>query len=254
MTDLDLTDDRVVLWPGDPGTLPLEVRRTLVALLRGPYISHRRDSLVWSALLAHETVVRRHLGDLLLELVIDADAEVAFSRNLVPDPEFDRPVPSVLRKAALSFIDSALLLHLRHLLLQGAAQNERVVVGRDEIDAHMQAYATSSGNDPAQFAKRLTASLKRMRDWSILLTTDTEERWEVSSILALILTPEEIGGIEAEYERLRDQGAPDGAEDEADAEDAADADDAVGADGTGDSAGAPGAGAGAADDEDEETA
>lgn len=251
MTDLDLTDDRVVLWPGDPGTLPLEVRRTLVALLRGPYISHRRDSLVWSALLAHETVVRQHLGDLLLELVIDADAEVAFSRNLVPDPDFDRPVPSVLRKAALSFIDSALLLHLRHLLLQGAAQNERVVVGRDEIDAHMQAYATSSGNDPAQFAKRLTASLKRMRDWSILLTTDTEERWEVSSILALILTPEEIGGIEAEYERLRDQGAPDGPEDEADAADEADE---VGADGTGDSADAFGADDGAADDEDEETA
>lgn len=207
MPDLDIADDiasdRVELWPGDPGTLPLDVRRTLVALLRGPYISQRRDPLVWSALLAHETVVRRRLGDLLLELVIDADAEVAFSRNLEPDPDFDRPVPSVLRKAPLSFIDSALLLHLRHLLLQGAAQNERVVVGRDEIDAHMQAYATSSGNDPAQFAKRLTASLKRMREWSILLTTDTEDRWEVSSVLALILTPEVIGGIEAEYERLR---------------------------------------------------
>ena len=203
------SDDRVVLWPGDPGTLPLDVRRALVALLRGPYISFRRDPLVWSALLAHEEVVRRHLGDLLLDLVIDADAEVAFSRNLEPGPDFDQAVPSVLRKAPLSFIDSALLLHLRHLLLQGAAQQERMVVGRDEIEAHMQAYATSSGHDQAQFGKRLTASIKRMREWSILLPTDTDDRWEVSSILALILTPEVIEGIEVEYERLRRGGTGD---------------------------------------------
>lgn len=230
MTDVDDLPARIELWPGDPGTLPLDVRRALVALLRGPYLSHRRDPVLWSALLAHEQVIRRNLGDLLLELAIDADAEVAFSRNLTPDPDFDRPVPSVLRKAPLSFIDSALLLHLRHLLLQGAAQQERVVVGREEIDAHMGAYAASTGHDEAQFTKRLSASLKRMeKDWSILLPTDTEDRWEVSSILALILTPDEIGCIEAEYERLRDQGgtrhAPegtDGAEGADDADDPAD--------------------------------
>lgn len=209
MADMDIPTtspggERVELWPGDPGTLPLDVRRVLVALLRGPYVSHQKDPLLWSALLAHEQVVRRRLGDLLLDLAIDADAEVAFSRNLVPDPDFPSPVPSVLRTAPLSFIDSALLLHLRHLLLQGAARQERVVVGRDEIDAHMQAYVASSGNDEAQFRKRLSASIKRMYDYSILLRTDTEERWEVSSILALILSADEIGGIEEEYRRLRD--------------------------------------------------
>lgn len=200
----DPAEDRVQLWPGDPGTLPLDVRRVLVALLRGPYVSHQKDPLLWSALLAHEEIVRRRLGDLLLDLAIDADAEVAFSRNLVPDPDFPSPVPSVLRTAPLSFIDSALLLHLRHLLLQGAARQERVVVGRDEIDAHMQAYVASSGNDEAQFRKRLNASIGRMYDYSILLRTDTEDRWEVSSILALILTADEIGGIEEEYQRLRE--------------------------------------------------
>ncbi|EWS81331.1 hypothetical protein BF93_17365 [Brachybacterium phenoliresistens] len=206
MTDAEAgsADGRVQLWPGDPGTLPLDVRRVLVALLKGPYVSHQKDPLLWSALLAHEGVVRRRLGDLLLDLAIDADAEVAFSRNLVPDPDFDSPVPSVLRTAPLSFIDSALLLHLRHLLLQGAARQERVVIGRDEIDAHMQAYVASSGNDEAQFRKRLDASVKRMSEYSILLRTETEDRWEISSILALILTAEEIGGIEEEYERLRE--------------------------------------------------
>ena len=221
-------DARVELWPGDPGTLPLDVRRVLVALLRGPYLSHQHDPVLWSTLLAHEAVVRRHLGDLLLELAIDADSEVAFSRNLTPDPDFDRAVPSVLRTAPLSFIDSALLLHLRHLLLQGAAQQERAVVGREEIDAHMRAYAPSTGTDEAAFTKRLTASVKRMRDWLILLRTDTEERWEVSSILALILTPDVIGGIEAEYERLREQGGPSAPQEDADQADSTDETDPAG--------------------------
>src|SRR5699024_2196635 len=60
------------------------------------------------------------------------------------------------------------------------------------------------GHDEAQFTKRLSASLERLRKWSILLDTDTRDRWEISSILALILTAEGIGGIEAEYQRLRD--------------------------------------------------
>src|SRR5699024_12173182 len=75
---------------------------------------------------------------------------------------------------------------------------------REEIDAHMRAHAAPGGHDEAQVTKRLSASLERLRKWSILLDTDTRDRWEISSILALILTAEEIGGIEAEYQRLRD--------------------------------------------------
>jgi len=240
VTETDDQPARVELWPGDPGTLPLDVRRTLIALLRGPYLSQQRDSILWATLRAHEQVIRRHLGDLLLQLEIDADAEVAFTRNLEPGPDFEQTVPSVLRKAPLSFVDSALLLHLRYLLLQGAAQQERVVVGREEIDAHMRAYAASSGHDEAQFTKRLSASLERLRKWSILLDTDTRDRWEISSILALILTAEEIGGIEAEYQRLRDTRGDQprfaDTDDEAQADGEADADGEAPADGGTDAA------------------
>lgn len=203
MDEKTTEDARVTLWPGDPGALPLDVRRTIVALLRGPYLSQRRDPVLWSTLLAHEGVIRERLGDLLLSLAVDADAEVAFCRNLEPDPDFREQVPSLLRRQSLSFVDSALLLHLRHLLLHGAARGERVMVGHDELADHMQAYTPAAGNDEALFAKRLNAAIGRLRDFSILVDTDTEQRWEVSPILALILTAEEIGGIEAEYEQLR---------------------------------------------------
>src|SRR5699024_8450181 len=59
VTETDDQPARVELWPGDPGTLPLDVRRTLIALLRGPYLSQQRDSILWATLRAHEQVIRR---------------------------------------------------------------------------------------------------------------------------------------------------------------------------------------------------
>ena len=44
MTETDDQPARVELWPGDPGTLPLDVRRTLIALLRGPYLSQKSNT------------------------------------------------------------------------------------------------------------------------------------------------------------------------------------------------------------------
>lgn len=213
--------DRIQLWPGDPGTLDLDVRRTLVALLRGPYLSQHHAPDLWSVLLAHEHEIRARLGDLAAELTLDANTEVAFTRNLTPDPEFERPIPTVLRGVTLTFIDSAPLPHLRQLLLQGAARQERIVVGRDALEAHMRSYAVSSGNDAAQFTKRALASINKMVNWSILLTTDTDERWEISTVLGLILTAEDIGGIEAEYARLRDQPGAQAAEEDAPSEEKA---------------------------------
>lgn len=85
----------------------------------------------------------------------------------------------------------------------------------------MRSYAVSSGNDAAQFTKRLLASINKMVNWSILLTTDTDERWEISTVLGLILTAEDIGGIEAEYARLRDQPGAQAAEEDAPSEEKA---------------------------------
>lgn len=217
------------LWPGDTGSLPLDVRRVVVRLLKGPYLSQRHDPNLWVTLLVHEDVIRSRLADLLLDLMVDANAEIAFCRNA--DTGDELKVPKVLRRSSLTFLDTALLLHLREQLLRGQAGGERVVLGYPEILAHMSGYAPHQGNDPKQFESRLRASIRRMENWSILTTTDTEDRWEVSAILTLIVGPDLIAQIEGEYrEILAGQGEGDGVDvadapdDEAD-ESGTDADD-----------------------------
>ena len=222
-------------WPGDTGTLPLEVRRTIARLLRGPYLSHRKDPNLWPVLLVHEDVIRSRLADLLLDLLVDADAEVAFCRNADVGDEVS--VPKMLRRSSLSFLDTALLLHLREQLLRGEATDERVVLGYPALHAHLSGFAPHEGTDPKKFDERLRASIERMKKWSILVTTDTEDRWEISKILRLLVGPETIAQIEEEYRAIlegREPLRPDGADepDEPDEPETADEDETDEADGT----------------------
>lgn len=186
------------LWPGDTGELPAQVRRVLVELVRGPYVSQVRTPNLWATLVAHEGVVRSRLADLFLDLAIDADAEIAFARNATSE---EVEVPAMMRRAPLNFIDTALLLYLRQLVLRAAARGERAFVGMDEIIDHLSQYQAPGSTDRALVAKRARASVKRMKDFAILDTTDTQERFEVMAILTLIVTPEVVEGLEAEYRR-----------------------------------------------------
>src|SRR5947209_16600891 len=107
------------MFLGDTGSLPIETRRVLVQLLLGPSVDARRQSKLWPVLLRDETVVRSRLHELFLELVIDREQQVAFTRQVVSE-QLD--VPILLRKASLTFIESALLLFLRQRLTQADAQ------------------------------------------------------------------------------------------------------------------------------------
>src|SRR6266699_3120717 len=94
--------------------LPAETRRVLVQLLLGPAIDAQRQTKLWPIVLRDERVVRARLQDLFLELVIDHEQQVAFTRQKVDD-ELD--IPILLRKVTLTFVQSALLLFLREQLI-----------------------------------------------------------------------------------------------------------------------------------------
>lgn len=186
------------LWPGDTGELPAPVRRVLVELVRGPYVSQTRSPNLWATLLANEAVVRSRLADLFLDLALDRDGEIAFARNATSE---EGDIPSMMRRAPLTFVDTALLLYLRQLLLRAAARGERAFVGMDEIVDHLSQYQAPGDTDRALVAKRARASVKRMKEFAILDKTGTQDRFEVMAILTLIVTPEIVDGLEAEYRR-----------------------------------------------------
>lgn len=200
----DLADSVVAtdgLWPGDTGTLPAQVRSALVQLIRGPYVSARRTPNHWATLLAHESVIRSRLADVWLDLALDEDREVAFARNAPAEGE---SVPQMMRKQSLSFVDTALLLYLRHQLLRAAAAGERAYVGLDELTEHIQQYRVDGNHDHAIAAKRVKAAVDRFVKYALLDRTDTEGRYEIMSILGLVVTADLVAGIEAEYRAIRE--------------------------------------------------
>ncbi|MFT4293825.1 MAG: DUF4194 domain-containing protein [Micropruina sp.] len=179
--------------------LPESTSRALVQLLQGPYLMRERHPRLWPALLADEPVIRQRLADLFLDLVIDPDAGLAFVRNR-SDPDAD--LPRVIRSSPLTLIDTALVLHLRDLLLRAEASEGRVFVGRDEIDDHLGVYAAASNTDRVTFAKRVNASVEKLKKNSVLLSSAEEGRYEISPILAMVFDADQVLAVARELRAL----------------------------------------------------
>ncbi|TQJ35619.1 DUF4194 domain-containing protein [Arthrobacter sp. SLBN-122] len=197
----------VALWEGDTGTLREPSRRVLVQLLRGPYLSASRHGNLWTALLSDEDAVRSSLADLFLDLVIDHAAQVAFVRNTSADVD----TPKVMRTATLTFLDTALLLHLRQTLLQEGG-GRKTIVGADEVADQLQVYRGKDNADIAGFSKRINSSWQKMVKYGLLAATSTEGRFEVSPVLRLVFGAEEIAAVQTEYRRLAAEVEPSSAE------------------------------------------
>lgn len=191
-------DIAAVLWRGDTGVLSEQSRRAMLVLIKGPYISGADAPALWSALLAAEASIRSRLHELFLEVTIDRVGEFAFVRNVTTD---EITVPSTVRTTALSFLDTAMLLVLRQMLLAGEGEG-RVIVGRDEVFEQLLVYRTAD-RDETDFDKRMNASWQNMKNkLRVIHASGTEERAEISPVLRLIVDAEQISAIGAEYRRI----------------------------------------------------
>ena len=190
----------VKLFAGDSGELEQETRRVLVQLLAGPSLDGRRHPKLWPVLVRDEALIRRRLSELFLDLVMDADLQVAFTRQADAG---DLEAPVLLRRAQLTFLDSIMLLHLRQRLTQADAQGERAVISVDEIVEHMSVYERSTNTDRAGFNKRIQASIEKIKTHSILQKIrSSEDRFEISPTLKLLFSAEAIQALTRTYQRM----------------------------------------------------
>jgi hypothetical protein len=195
-----------VLFMGDQGTLPVETRRVLVQLLLGPALDARRQTKLWPILLRDESTIRSRLHELFLELVIDRDLEVAFTRQVVSD-ELD--VPILLRRTQLTFLDSLLLLFLRRRLTQSDAQAERAVLAHQEMVDHLTIFQRQGNVDHARFGKQIANAIEKAKRLSLLQKIrDSDDRYEVSPTLKLLFPAEEIQALARIYAELAAGSSP----------------------------------------------
>ena len=201
-----LRDGAPALFAGDTGQLPMETRKVLVQLLMGPALEARRHEQLWPILMRDEALVRSRLAELFLDLVVDPDMQVAFTRQADTG---ELEVPVLLRRAPLTFIDSVLLLFLRERLTQAEARAERAVISTQEITEHLGAYERAANTDRAGFLKRVGASIDKIRKHSLLQKIrGTEDRFEVSRTLKLLFSVEEIQQLTRVYQEMAQAGAP----------------------------------------------
>lgn len=188
------------LYNGDTGELPVETRRVLVQLLLGSALEERRHPELWPVLLRDETVVRRRLGDLFLVLTLDRERGVAFLRQAVSE---EIAIPVLLRKAPLTFIDSALLLHLRELLAQADARAERAAVSTQELREYMNVYMRAAKTDHVAFGKRVNAAFEKMKKYGILRDLERDgDRKEISPTLRILFDTTVVAGLIKTYRGL----------------------------------------------------
>jgi hypothetical protein len=189
------------LYQGDSGELSLDARRVLVQLLAGPSLDGQRHSKLWPILIRDEMAIRSRLSELFLQLVIDRDLQVAFTRQAETG---DLEVPRLLRRANLTFLDSILLLHLRQRLTQAEARGDRAVVSTDEIVEFLGVYEQAGNTDRALFEKRIHASIEKIKKHSILRKIrSSEDRFEISPTLKLLFSAEEIQALTRIYHDMQ---------------------------------------------------
>jgi hypothetical protein len=188
------------IYVGDHSNLPLDTRRVLMQLLQGPSLESQRHSILWPVLLRDEKIIRSRLSELFLDLVLDYDLQVAFTRRADTG---ELEVPCLLRRAPLTFIDSVFILYLRQRLTQAEAQGMRAVIAIEEVMENLFPYERSASTDRAGFVKRVNASMEKLKKYNILQKIRaSENRFEISSTLKLLFSAEEIQVLTRLYRNI----------------------------------------------------
>lgn len=202
MTDTGSADPQpTVLWADDTGTLREASRRVLLELLKGPYVSGARNPGLWSALVADQATIRSRLHDLFLDLVLDEYDEFAFTRKV---ETHELQVPSALRSERLSFLDTAMLLVLRRLLL-AAPGEDRVIIGQEDVYEQLSVYRDG---DESTFLRNLNGSWGRMMNKLRVLHQAGEDRYQISPMVRFLVDEDRVRELTAVYRRIAEENSP----------------------------------------------
>jgi hypothetical protein len=194
------------LFDTDQGRLPLEARLVLCRLLAGPYIDRAINRDSWNSLVKYEPAVISWLGEVFLELVIDHDLGVGFIRQ-ADTSGLGVSVPSLLRKKTVSFFESLLLIHLRNRLTEAELQGVRATIPAADMIEYLRVYESKDNTDHAKLDNRISKAIYNINNQYYLLRKvgGSEETYEISPTLKLILTPEAISMLTAEYQAYKKQ-------------------------------------------------
>lgn len=143
-----------------------------------------QESDAWDDLLRHRGAVRDHFAVIGLDVVVDDDEGYAYLRTTEPDDGED-PLPRVIRRRALTYADSLLLVLLRKRMVEfeSAGDQGQLVLTSDEIAEMIQLFLARS-TDEARVLKQVDTSINRLVTMGFLRQLrGRRDTWEVRRIL-----------------------------------------------------------------------
>lgn len=172
-----------------------------------------QESDAWDDLLRHRGAVRDHFAVVGLDVVVDDDEGYAYLRTTEPDDGED-PLPRVIRRRALTYADSLLLVLLRKRMVEfeSAGDQGQLVLTSDEIAEMIQLFLARS-TDEARVLKQVDTSINRLVTMGFLRQLrGRRDTWEVRRILKAYVDGQTLSDFArklAEYAEHTDGGHDD---------------------------------------------
>lgn len=169
-----------------------------------------QESDAWEDLLRHRGAVRDHFAVVGLDVVVDADEGYAYLRTREPDDGED-PLPRVIRRRALTYADSLLLVLLRKRMVEfeSAGDQGQLVLTSDEIAEMIQLFLARS-TDEARVLKQVDTSINRLVAMGFLRQLrGRRDTWEVRRILKAYVDGQTLSDFAARLAEYADGGHDD---------------------------------------------
>jgi hypothetical protein len=200
--DDDLIDDELdkdatrsfdtMLFDGDQGTLPLNARKALVAVMKNSYIAAQHDPNTWAVMLAHRADIESVLNNMFLMLVVDKTAGIAFKQQ-APGDRFTTLLPPDI---SWGLDDTILLRHLREIFsVERGLSGDSVFVDREPLIERVVADVPASQTDLTLATRRAEKAFDNIRAARILLRTTDADRWQISPVIVPLLPLEKLNEL-----------------------------------------------------------
>ncbi|PID43349.1 MAG: hypothetical protein CSA52_02260 [Gammaproteobacteria bacterium] len=214
------------ITPGD-SAMPHDARRVLVHLMRQGSVMAAQKPKLFALLCRHEVVIRKHLSEVYLQLILDQKTGVAFVAsadyqndirvNAAFGSEGDSEVAddlelgestTLIAKRTLSLYDTLILLVLRkHYQDREAAGEQKITIDIERLESCLTPFLPITDH-ASKDRKKLVARVKEMVKRKVLSTIrGAEDRYEITPIIRYVVSASFLESMLAEYSLLAQQTA-----------------------------------------------
>lgn len=195
-----------VLFAGDTGSFPIDVRQALVRLLRGPYIDGAADAALWTTILTHRVSLQQYLSEIFLLLTVDPERKIAVLEPAEIEAVHTQPI--VPRKP-LKREETLLALRLRMLLDRHNGTGTDVTISRSGAREILAEHRQAGATDDKKLDEQTDSAIARLVNLRMMLPTELDGEYRVSNALALALPFDSIDQIPAYIASLERSSAVD---------------------------------------------